>query len=164
MRGRVCRNTVLCFCMMGGSRRTAFRSRGRRRLLLIGRCLVDHGSQLGRSPAVKECCNGNIRIKYGGYIDDTYIRPARISTTSVPASLERHYFRRNILVISTHIRSTLVSTPIVRVPSGSTSRASFKPSEFAKSVLAAVTARTIHEGLEMYFMSISRICFSISRG
>ena len=64
----------------------------------------------------------------------------------------------------TYIRSTFVSTPIVLVPSGSTSRASFSPSEFAKSVLAAVTAKIIHAGFEMYFRSMSFICFSISLG
>lgn len=75
-------------------------------------------------------------------------RPARISTTSVPWS----------------IKSTLVNTPIVRVPSGSTSRAIFNPSELAKSVFAPVTARMMALGLEMKRISISRICFSISRG
>lgn len=52
--------------------------------------------------------------------------------------------------IWTHIRSTFVRTPIVLVPSGSTSRAIFRPSELAKSVLAPVTARMIHAGFEMY--------------
>ena len=66
--------------------------------------------------------------------------------------------------MTTYMRSTLVRTPIVLVPSGSTSRANFSPSEFAKSVLAAVTARMIHAGLEMYFNNMSRICFSISLG
>lgn len=64
----------------------------------------------------------------------------------------------------THIKSTLVRTPIVRVPSGSTSRANLRPSEFAKSVLAAVTARIIQAGRDMYFRSISLICFSMSLG
>jgi hypothetical protein len=63
-----------------------------------------------------------------------------------------------------HIKSTLVKTPIVRVPSGSTSRANFKPSEFAKSVLAAVTAKMMAFGLEIYFTSMSLICRSMSRG
>ena len=62
------------------------------------------------------------------------------------------------------MRSIFVNTPIVLVPSGSTSLASFNPSEFAKSVFAAVTARMMQAGLEMYFKSISRICFSMSRG
>jgi hypothetical protein len=64
----------------------------------------------------------------------------------------------------TYIRSTFVKTPIVLVPSGSTSRAIFSPSEFAKSVFAAVTARMIHAGFWIYLRSISRICFSMSRG
>lgn len=76
------------------------------------------------------------------------ILPARISTTSVPSS----------------IRSTFVSTPIVRCPSGSTSRASFKPSEFAKSVFAAVTANMMALGFCICFNTISLICLSISLG
>jgi len=64
----------------------------------------------------------------------------------------------------THMRSTLVRTPIVLVPSGSTSRAIFNPSELAKSVLAAVTAKMIHDGLVIYFINISLICLSISLG
>ena len=63
-----------------------------------------------------------------------------------------------------YIKSTLVKTPIVRVPSGSTSLAIFSPSEFAKSVLAPVTAKMIQAGFEIYFISISLICFSISFG
>ena len=55
-------------------------------------------------------------------------------------------------------------TPMVLVPSGSTSRANFNPSELAKSVFAAVTARIMHAGLDIYFISMSLICFSISRG
>jgi hypothetical protein len=92
-------------------------------------------------------------------------RPAKISTTSVPWSLE-YVLSRMILkyLIVTHIKSTFVNTPIVLVPSGSTSLASFSPSEFAKSVFAAVTAKMIHAGFEIYLRSISRICFSISRG
>lgn len=64
----------------------------------------------------------------------------------------------------TYIRSTFVKTPIVLVPSGSTSLAIFNPSEFAKSVLAAVTARMIAFGLEMNFNNISLICLSMSLG
>lgn len=55
------------------------------------------------------------------------------------------------------MRSTFVKTPMVRVPSGSTSRASLRPSELAKSVLAAVTARMIELGFMMNLSSISRI-------
>lgn len=51
-----------------------------------------------------------------------------------------------------------------KVPSGSTSRASFKPSELAKSTLAAVTARIIAFGRTMYFKIISLICRSMSLG
>lgn len=65
---------------------------------------------------------------------------------------------------TTHMRSTLVSTPIVLVPSGSHSLAIFSPSEFARSVLAAVTARMIELGFMMNLRSISRIWRSISRG
>lgn len=50
------------------------------------------------------------------------------------------------------------------VPSGSTSRASFSPSEFARSTFAAVTARTIAFGRTMYFRIISLICRSMSCG
>jgi hypothetical protein len=62
------------------------------------------------------------------------------------------------------MRSTLVKTPMVRCPSGSTSRASFRPSELARSVFAAVTARMMALDLLICFMTISRICRSISRG
>ncbi|OMH82127.1 hypothetical protein AX774_g4397 [Zancudomyces culisetae] len=75
-------------------------------------------------------------------------RPARMSITSVPLS----------------IRSTFVNTPIVLSPSGSTSLANFNPSELAKSVFAAVTARIIAFGRVIYFIIISRICRSISLG
>ena len=76
------------------------------------------------------------------------ILPARMSTTSVPVS----------------IRSILVSTPIVLWPSGSTSLASFKPSELARSTLAAVTANMIALAFWICFRTISLICFSISLG
>ena len=52
----------------------------------------------------------------------------------------------------------------VRLPSGSTSRANLRPSELARSVLAAVTARMMAFGFVMYLRIISRICFSISFG
>lgn len=68
------------------------------------------------------------------------------------------------VLAATHIKSTFVRTPIVLVPSGSTSRANFKPSEFARSVLAAVTAKMIHAGFEINFRSMSLICFSMSLG
>ena len=60
---------------------------------------------------------------------------------------------------ATHMRSTFVNTPIVLVTSGSTSRAIFNPSEFAKSMLAPVTARIMQAGLEIYLCNISQICF-----
>ena len=63
-----------------------------------------------------------------------------------------------------YIKSILVKTPMVRVPSGSTSLAIFRPSEFAKSIFPGVTAKMMQDGLEIYFMSMSRICFSISFG
>lgn len=88
VQGRACHNIALCFCKMDGSRRIASHARGRWRLLLIDRCLFDHGSQLARIPAVREYCNESIRMSYKVHRGDTYIRPARISTTSVPASLE----------------------------------------------------------------------------
>lgn len=62
------------------------------------------------------------------------------------------------------IRSILVKTPMVRTPSESTSLASFNESEFAISVLAAVTANTMELGLVMYCKHISRICCSMSAG
>lgn len=96
------------------------------------------------------------------------IRPAKMSTTSVPWSLVLQQHVQLVVsgarCLGTHIKSTLVKTPIVRVPSGSTSRANFKPSELAKSVLAAVTARMMAFGFEIYFRSMSLICRSISRG
>lgn len=52
-----------------------------------------------------------------------YIRPVRISLAFVPAS----------------IRSSLVRTPMVRRPWGSTDRASFSDSELARSTFAAET-------------------------
>ena len=54
-----------------------------------------------------------------------YVRPVRTSRAFVPAS----------------IRSSLVRTPSVRNPLGSTERASFKASELARSTLAGETAR-----------------------
>ena len=51
----------------------------------------------------------------------------------------------------------LSTYPMVRRPSGSTSRASFKESELAMSVLAAVTASTIELGFPMYCRHMSRI-------
>jgi len=95
VQGRACHNTVLCFCKIGGSQRIASHARGRWRLLLIDRYLFDHGSQPGRNPAVRGCCGGSIRMSYKVHSNDTYIRPARISTTSVPTSLERRQFPRN---------------------------------------------------------------------
>lgn len=64
----------------------------------------------------------------------------------------------------THIRSTFVRTPMVLTPSGSTSRAILRPSELARSWLAGETARMIQADFEIYFINISRICFSISFG
>ena len=55
-----------------------------------------------------------------------YTRPVRMSRAFVPAS----------------IRSSLVSTPIVRRPCGSTERASLSDSELARSTFAGDTART----------------------
>ncbi len=49
-------------------------------------------------------------------------------------------------------------------PSGSTSRATFRASEVAMSVFAAVTAKMMQLGLLMYFKISSRICSSISLG
>lgn len=87
--------------------------------------------------------------------------------------------------LKAHIKSTLVSTPMVLVPSGSTSRASLRPSERARSgewespvrqffglpvrvthlpIFAAVTARIIHPGRDTYFMIMFRIWPSMSRG
>lgn len=54
-----------------------------------------------------------------------YTRPVKISRAFVPAS----------------IRSSLVRTPMVLRPCGSTARASFKDSELARSTFAAETAR-----------------------
>ncbi|KAH3682056.1 hypothetical protein WICPIJ_006976 [Wickerhamomyces pijperi] len=53
---------------------------------------------------------------------------------------------------------------MVLEPSGSTSLASFNPSELAKSWLAPLTERMMAFGLEMNFKIISLICFSMSLG
>jgi hypothetical protein len=93
----------------------------------------------------------------------------------VPASFSKRKRKQNMLsrkigggirkaIKSTHIRSTLVNTPIVLVPSGSTSLAIFNPSEFARSVFAAVTAKMIAFGLLINFNNISLICLSMSLG
>ena len=50
------------------------------------------------------------------------------------------------------------------LPSGSTSRATLRASEVAMSVLAAVTARMMELGLEMYFRISSLIWISMSLG
>mmetsp|Transcript_91179 Transcript_91179/g.181819 ORF Transcript_91179/g.181819 Transcript_91179/m.181819 type:complete len:245 (-) Transcript_91179:364-1098(-) len=71
-----------------------------------------------------------------------------ISEASVPGSM----------------RSSLVSTPIVRSPSGSASCASFRASLLAKSELPAVTARMMAFGFEMNPIHMLRICSSISSG
>jgi hypothetical protein len=84
--------------------------------------------------------------------------------TSIPEILGSDSSAELQSITDTHIRSTFVRTPIVRVSSGSTSRAILRPSELAKSVLAGVTARIIQAGLEMHLNSTSRICFSMSLG
>ena len=60
--------------------------------------------------------------------------------------------------------SSLVMTPIVRLPSSSTSRESVSASLLARSELPGVTARMRHDGRLMYERIISRICFSMSAG
>ena len=76
------------------------------------------------------------------------MRPERTSTASVPAS----------------IRSSFVTTPIVRSPAGSTRFASWIASEVAMSEVAAETARTIALGFSMYSSTIVRSCTSMSAG
>jgi hypothetical protein len=49
-------------------------------------------------------------------------------------------------------------------PSASTSRASLSPSELARSVFAAVTAKMMLFGFSINLITISLICFSISFG
>mmetsp|Transcript_16669 Transcript_16669/g.45385 ORF Transcript_16669/g.45385 Transcript_16669/m.45385 type:complete len:234 (-) Transcript_16669:259-960(-) len=56
------------------------------------------------------------------------------------------------------MRSSLVSTPMVRSPCGSTSRAICRPSELATSWFAAVTASTMQLGREMTSRTMLRIC------
>mmetsp|Transcript_316 Transcript_316/g.1058 ORF Transcript_316/g.1058 Transcript_316/m.1058 type:complete len:336 (-) Transcript_316:474-1481(-) len=75
-------------------------------------------------------------------------RPRSTSMASVPRSM----------------RSSLVRTPIVRSPSGSTSCASWSASLFVMSVLAADTARMMAEGLRMNSRHKSRTCSSMSAG
>ena len=62
------------------------------------------------------------------------------------------------------IRSSLVSTPSVLSPNGSSSCASLIASLFARSVFAPVTASIIALGLDMYLRDMSRICSSMSTG
>mmetsp|Transcript_21622 Transcript_21622/g.69619 ORF Transcript_21622/g.69619 Transcript_21622/m.69619 type:complete len:219 (-) Transcript_21622:130-786(-) len=76
------------------------------------------------------------------------MRPRSISSASVPWS----------------IRSSLVSTPTVRTPSGSTSLAICSASEFARSVFAAVTARMMHDSSLMKLSTMFRIKRSMSGG
>lgn len=77
-----------------------------------------------------------------------YTLPERISNALVPWSM----------------RSILVRTPIVRLPSGSTWRASFRASEFTISTLAGDTARIMLLGLAIYSEIRFRVCFSMSVG
>ena len=60
--------------------------------------------------------------------------------------------------------SSLVSTPTVLSPSGSTLLASSKASELAKSWFAGETASMMHCGADMYFNINRRTCFSMSAG
>lgn len=124
---------------------------------------------MGRLLSISRCP----RLTTGTYPNRKgMILPAKMSTTSVPWSL--YYVRQKLSptdwetpemeAYSTYIKSTLVKTPIVLVPSGSQSLAIFNPSELAKSVLAAVTAKIIEFGFMINLSNISRICFSISRG
>lgn len=62
------------------------------------------------------------------------------------------------------IRSSFVTTAKVLLPSGSTSFAIFIASLVAISVLAAVTAKIMEFGLEIYFTIRFLIWFSISSG
>ena len=75
-------------------------------------------------------------------------RLQRISIASVPRS----------------IKSSLVITPTVRRPSGSTSRAIWIASLFARSVFAAVTAMMMQLGWRMNFRTIRRMITSMSFG
>ena len=74
--------------------------------------------------------------------------PVRRSTASVPSSM----------------MSSFVQTASVLLPFGSISRASFRASDVARSVLAAWTAKMMHLGFDMYSWIMSRICFSMSSG
>lgn len=53
---------------------------------------------------------------------------------------------------------------MVRRPSGSTWRASFRASELTMSTFAGETARTMLLGLAMYSEMRVRVCFSMSVG
>ena len=74
--------------------------------------------------------------------------PWRTSRASVPSSM----------------RSSLVMTPIVRSPCGSTLRASWIASDVAMSAVAGETARMIAFGLRMYCITIRWSCASMSTG
>jgi hypothetical protein len=96
--------------------------------------------------------------------DDTTSKNVDDVGSLVPASTASSVELRRREEEGTNIKSTLVKTPIVRVPSGSQSLAILSPSELARSVLAAVTARMIELGFMMNLRSISRIWRSMSRG
>jgi hypothetical protein len=89
--------------------------------------------------------------------DDTTSKNVDDVGSLVPASTASSVELRRREEEGTNIKSTLVKTPIVRVPSGSQSLAILSPSELARSVLAAVTARMIELGFMMNLRSISRI-------
>lgn len=115
---------------------------------------VDHGNvaKTERNDAPSEDVNNiGARIPAGEHVQ----RNGRVRSVREPSNQQRRV---------AYIKSTLVKTPMVLEPSGSTSRASFKPSELAKSWLAAVTARMIELGLVMNLRSMSLIWRSMSFG
>ena len=76
-------------------------------------------------------------------------------TTPIIPSLTRTTlpFSMSDASVPRSIKSSLVQTPMVRSPAGSTSLAIFNASELAKSEFAGETARMIEFGFSMYLMA-----------
>lgn len=99
--------------------------------------------------------------------------PAVTAASAAPADQQRRhgalaqrtsFLSMRTALVPLSIMSSLVSTPTVLSPSGSTLLASSKASELAKSWFEGDTASIIHCGAEMYFNINRRTCFSISAG
>lgn len=88
------------------------------------------------------------------------IRSSLVTTASVLLPAETEVLDERTVNDGSHFSFSLS----LSLPSGSTSRATFRASEVAMSVLAAVTARMMQLGLEMCFRMRSLIWTSMSFG